>query len=119
MVTANFNNLGVPFLKVSTDILITQFFKRTQVAHADRKLDVVTKMLKTVLQKQDEQSQLLKAARTARPEVVFAIGDDASIASPMSPRLPLTPNSPRLPLTPSSPRSRSPKVPATESKSCV
>ena len=31
-----------------------------QISHTDRKLDVITKMLKTVLQKQDEQAQLLK-----------------------------------------------------------
>ena len=31
-----------------------------QMSHTDRKLDVITKMLKTVLQKQDEQAQMLK-----------------------------------------------------------
>ena len=36
-----------------------------QISHTDRKLDVITKMLKTVLQKQDEQAQLLKQGTTA------------------------------------------------------
>ena len=34
------------------------------MSHTDRKLDAITKMLKTVLQKQDEQAQMLKG--TAR-----------------------------------------------------
>ena len=42
---------------LSQFVIITELL---QISHTDRKLDVITKMLKTVLQKQDEQAQLLK-----------------------------------------------------------